>query len=192
MEVCMKRMTIFVTIAFLLAYAVYAQEAARTQRVNNPINVEGTLKLERGLIAIQSGDTVYYAPSLNRYAGFIDGLREGNTVSVEGYANRNTILPTKITVSGRSYDLFAGPPVRNQEMQSSARPTRENRENAESRDARPRREIAPGQGNVQPNRENFGPGRGRVEPRGKSWQGMNFGRHFAPPPRRAPAGRCCR
>jgi hypothetical protein len=176
----MKRMTIFVTIAFLLAYAVYAQERTRPQRENNPINVEGTLKLERGLIAIQSGDTVYYAPSLNRYAGFI-GLREGGTVSVEGYANRNTILPTKITVEGKSYDLIAGPPVRNQEMQSNARPSRENRENAETREARPRREnIAPG--------EYSGPGRGRVEPRGKSWQG----RYFAPPPRRAPAGRCCR
>jgi hypothetical protein len=149
----MKRMTILVIIAFLLAYAVYAQERTRPQSENNPINVEGTLKLERGIIAIQSGDTVYYAPSLNRYAGFI-GLREGNTVSVEGYANRNTILPTKITVEGKSYDLFAGP-SRNQELQSNARPARENRENVEPRDARPRREnIAPG--------EYSGPGRGRV------------------------------
>ena len=89
------------------------RQNANPQNRNNPqqerstVTVEGTLKLERGIIAVQSGETVYFVPMLNRYVGFITTLKEGTRVSVEGFKYRNMIQPTKLTVDGRSYDFPA-------------------------------------------------------------------------------------
>ena len=135
----MKKLTVFLFIGVLLAGTVYGQgirdnqgagdtprrterQPRNEQRPNNdgqrsndrqrnsdPITVEGTLKLERGFVAVESGDTVYYVPMLNRYIGFINDLREGTRVSVEGREYRNVIQPTKVTIGGRTYDFPAGP-----------------------------------------------------------------------------------
>ena len=101
----MKRITIFLFIAVLLVGSIYAQDRETRQRENNPVTVEGTLKLERGFAALESGDTVYYVPMLTRFMGFISELREGAAVSVEGNAFRNFIQPEKVTVDGKSYDF---------------------------------------------------------------------------------------
>jgi hypothetical protein len=76
-------------------------------RESKPVSVEGVLKLEKGFVAVESADKVYIVPMLNRYIGFITGLREGEKVSVEGYERKNMIRPTKVTVGGKSYDFFA-------------------------------------------------------------------------------------
>jgi hypothetical protein len=96
----MKRLFIFLFIA-VCASAVFAQ----TER--EAVTVNGTLKLERGLIAVASGESVYLLPILNRYIGFINGLKEGENVSIEGYLFRNVLHPTKVTVAGQSYDFGA-------------------------------------------------------------------------------------
>jgi len=44
---------------------------------------------------------------LNRYIGFINDLREGTRVSVEGRVFGNTILPAKVTIGGRSYNFLS-------------------------------------------------------------------------------------
>jgi len=75
-------------------------------RENTSVSVEGTLKLEKGFIAVENADNVYLVPMLNRYIGFINGLREGSKVSVEGYEFNNMIRPTKLTVEGKSYDFM--------------------------------------------------------------------------------------
>ncbi|MCL2759083.1 MAG: hypothetical protein FWD22_02610 [Treponema sp.] len=72
----------------------------------NLVKVEGTLKLERGLVAIESGNSTYFVPMLNRYIGFIGGLKEGARVTVEGRGFRNAIQPTKVTIDGKTYDFF--------------------------------------------------------------------------------------
>ena len=129
----MKRLTIFLLVAAMFIGSIYAQpmsertepeqpeqqEQQRTQqkqraqngevrqRESNPVTVEGTLKLERGFVAVDSGDTVYYVPMLNRYIGFINDLKEGAAVSVEGHGFRNIIQPTKVTIGETSYDFPA-------------------------------------------------------------------------------------
>lgn len=83
------------------------------QRENRPeqrefksiTTIEGTLKLEKGLVALASGDDVYFVPMLIHYAGFIDGLKEGAKVSVEGFQFRNMLHPRKITLNGKDYDF---------------------------------------------------------------------------------------
>ena len=78
----------------------------RTTQFNpNPVTVSGTLKLQRGMIAVESGENVYFVPLLNRYVGFINGMTEGTRVSVEGLQFRNIIQPIKFTIDGRTYDF---------------------------------------------------------------------------------------
>lgn len=44
---------------------------------------------------------------LRQYAGFIDGIKGGTRISIEGYAYGNILQPVKMTVNGKSYDLLA-------------------------------------------------------------------------------------
>jgi hypothetical protein len=126
----MKKIIISLIIVVLIVGTVFAQPImeernsapkVRPERLNdaNPqsrnnrvregksVSVEGTLKLEKGFVAVESANTVYYVPMLNRYIGFITGLREGEKVSVEGYERKNMIRPTKVTIDGKSYDFIA-------------------------------------------------------------------------------------
>jgi hypothetical protein len=80
------------------------------------VSVTGTLQLKNGFIALVSGDDVYYVPAISRLVGFIDGLKEGKQVSVEGLtSNRDQrggkfLHLVKLTVDGKAYDFptFAG------------------------------------------------------------------------------------
>jgi len=74
------------------------------------LTIEGTLKLEKGLIAVESGDEVYFVPMLTRYIGFLEGLKEGERVSIEGYGHKKIILPKKVTLGEKSYDFIANIP----------------------------------------------------------------------------------
>jgi len=133
-----KKITVFMLISVLLAGAVYGQgirndqrtnDAQRrndSQRNNEPVAIEGTLKLERGFVAVESGDSVYLVPMLNRYIGFINGLSEGARVSVEGREFRNTIHPTKLTISGKTYDFTANNRGQFGQGQNNPRPERRN------------------------------------------------------------------
>jgi len=148
----MKRSAVFLIIAVLLVGTVSAQSRNDRQRErnDNSTTVEGTLKLEKGFIALQSGDSVYFVPGLNRYTGFIGELKEGANVSVEGFVFRNIVRPVKITVAGKSYDLAAAAPgpvpgfgLRNDKINPNS-----NRGN-----------IGPGRNNRAPSRGNSGPNR---------------------------------
>ena len=122
----MKKFWFFLIIAVLFVGTVSAQETNSRRSRNNrqienqSVTVNGTLKLERGLVAVASGDSVYYVPMLTRFIGFIDGLKEGTEVSVEGYQNRNFIRPAKVTLNGKSYDFPDHRP--RQQMSGNFRP----------------------------------------------------------------------
>jgi hypothetical protein len=125
----MKKLIIFLIIAILIAGMVSAQPIREQRksmpqekieqlrdvpqsrnnraREDNSVTVEGVLKLEKGFVAVENNGTVYYVPMLNRYIGFITGLREGAKVSVEGYEFKSMIQPTKVTIDGKSYDFMA-------------------------------------------------------------------------------------
>jgi len=101
-------------LGFLFFIVCLAIGTASAQNWNNgwgtptqTISVTGTLQLQNGVIAVVSGNTGYYVPSLTQYIGFIEGLREGAQVSIDGYVSGNYLQPTKVTISGRSYDFSA-------------------------------------------------------------------------------------
>lgn len=104
-----KRTKILITVLVILLVSgagasVFAQSAVNPW--GEPVTVEGTLQLQNGAIALASGDTTYLVPRLFRYVGFIDGLKEGAAVSVQGYVGGyNTLMPTAMTVNGKTYDL---------------------------------------------------------------------------------------
>ena len=75
-------------------------------------SVSGNLTIERGMIAVNSGDTTYIALGLQRFVGFIDGLKEGAAVTLEGNAYNNPrndstkiLMVQKMTISGKEYDI---------------------------------------------------------------------------------------
>ncbi|MDR2534956.1 MAG: hypothetical protein LBD29_02850 [Treponema sp.] len=104
-------------LALVLAAVLTATSGAAAQGWNNSrgytqsLSIEGTLGLQNGVIALSSGDSVYFVPMLERYVGFIDGLKEGAQVSVEGYAAGygNVIYPTKLTINGKTYEVSPNP-----------------------------------------------------------------------------------
>jgi hypothetical protein len=76
------------------------------------VNVSGNLTIAQGMIAVTEKDTTYLVMGLNRYIGFIDGLKEGAAVTLEGYAlpsphNKTVKLLNvqKMTLNDKDYDL---------------------------------------------------------------------------------------
>ena len=99
----MKKIVLATAIVLAAAGIVPAQSWGST------VSVQGTLGLQNGVIAVISGSTVYYVPYLSRYVGFIDSLKEGAQVTVEGYQmGAGRIMPVKLTVSGKDYDFTNG------------------------------------------------------------------------------------
>ena len=101
----MKKIGFFLLIAVLVVGTVSAQSRNNLQSNNRTVTIDGILQLERGNIAVSSGGSVYLVPSLTQYIGFIEGLKEGTGVSVEGYVSNNVIYPVKVTIAGKSYDF---------------------------------------------------------------------------------------
>ena len=104
----MKKFGFLLAVSFLAIGSIFTQNQ-NERRISppEPVTIEGSLQLKNGIIALASGDTVYYVPMLQRYIGFIDGLKEGNAVSVEGYAYRDYLRPIKVTIGEKSYDFPA-------------------------------------------------------------------------------------
>ena len=100
----MKKILFMTVITCLVTGAVCAQGWGSASQ---PVNVTGTLQLQNGQIALASGDAVYFVPALVRYIGFIEGLKEGARVSIEGYAWGNSLQPLKVNIDGKTYDFSA-------------------------------------------------------------------------------------
>jgi len=76
------------------------------------ITVSGSMVVAHGMPAIKSGEVTYLVGGISRLTGFIDGLREGAQVSIEGSAvahprdsNIKFLMPAKLTLGGRTIDL---------------------------------------------------------------------------------------
>ena len=65
------------------------------------------MQLRNGTITVENGNNVYYVPSLERFIGFIDGLKEGAAVNIEGYTYNNPqyVEPVKLTIAEKNYDF---------------------------------------------------------------------------------------
>jgi hypothetical protein len=91
--------SIIIVLIVLLAVGIISAQNAQS------VSVKGTLQLRSGMIAVADGNTAYFIPMLGRYIGFIDGLKEGAKVSVEGYVSGDYLRPSKVTINGKSYDF---------------------------------------------------------------------------------------
>jgi len=76
------------------------------------VTVSGSLVVAHGMPALKSGDVTYLLGGVNRLVGFIDGLKEGAQVTVEGSAitSRNdsklkVLRLSTLTLNGKSYDM---------------------------------------------------------------------------------------
>ena len=114
----MKRI---ILIALLVSgFAIMASAQGRGSDKDNPPNrpsaetvtVSGNLIVARGMPAIKSGDVTYLIGGISQLTGFVDGLKEGAQVSIEGSAmthprdsNVKVLRPSKLTFAGRTFDL---------------------------------------------------------------------------------------
>jgi hypothetical protein len=70
------------------------------------------------MIALTENGVTYYTPEILRYAGFIEGLKDGAKVTLEGYAvpanpqdgNSKMLRVSKLTIGSKDYDLAAAVP----------------------------------------------------------------------------------
>jgi hypothetical protein len=76
------------------------------------VSVTGNLGIVGGALAVKSGDITYLVPGLLRYAGFIESLKDGAQVKIEGSAfarpddaGLKYLLAEKLTLGGKDYDL---------------------------------------------------------------------------------------
>jgi hypothetical protein len=108
-------------VVFLTAGALFAQTGNRPDagpeagaRFTPPeqTTVSGNLGIRSGMLSIESGGSLYYVMGLDRFIGFIDGLKEGAAVSLTGYvfdsprrSGAKIFRVTELRLSGKSYDL---------------------------------------------------------------------------------------
>ncbi|MDR0561319.1 MAG: hypothetical protein LBG73_01345 [Spirochaetaceae bacterium] len=103
----MKKLVFVLIIALSVIGMASAQNWGNGWTNPQPVTVNGTLQLQNGVIAVASGNAVYYVPTLERYIGFIDGLKEGVQINIEGFVSGNYVQPSRITINGKSYDFTA-------------------------------------------------------------------------------------
>jgi hypothetical protein len=107
----MKKIVLLFLLAAVVCGGVFAQATTPTT------TIRGTLGLSAGRISVVSGNITYYVRGLGRLVGFIDGLKEGAQVSLEGYASApaiegqrdRTFYPVTLTLNGKNYEV--GSPV---------------------------------------------------------------------------------
>jgi hypothetical protein len=81
------------------------------------VTVSGNLQLVNGQIAVVQGNKTYYTMGINRLVGFIDGLKEGAAVTLEGsaralpYSDGSFVLmAAKLSFNGKEYTNLLGYP----------------------------------------------------------------------------------
>jgi hypothetical protein len=131
MEVFMKKNVLFILLAFSVAALASAQRGdwrgwgfPGQQPAAEQVTVSGALTLVQGSLAVKSGDTTYLVSGLRRYVGFIDSLKDGAQVKLEGSAVTSPqdakikmLRVSKLTIGGKDYDVARPQP------QAPAQPT---------------------------------------------------------------------
>jgi hypothetical protein len=121
----MKRRALFAALILGAAALASAQGWGRGMGRGGrpPVNVEavnltGALTIAQGAIAVKDGNTTYIVAGLHHLVGFIDGLKEGARVNLEGQAITSPqdstvkyLRPAKMTFNGKTYDLARPAPL---------------------------------------------------------------------------------
>jgi hypothetical protein len=67
------------------------------------------LSLKDGVLVLKGDSTTYYVPGIQRFVGFIDGLKEGARVTVKGYVNStdhgDIVRPYELSLGGKTYEV---------------------------------------------------------------------------------------
>jgi len=108
----MKKIVLLCLFIAVIGGSIFAQSSAQATTT-----IKGTLGLSAGRISVVSGNIIYYVRGLERFVGFIDGLKEGAQVSLDGYATAPTIegqkdrlfYPVTLTLNGKNYEV--GSPI---------------------------------------------------------------------------------
>jgi hypothetical protein len=116
----MKKIVVLVAIAALAASAVAAQgmrpgmmnQAPATAATQEVVKVDGRLSLVNGHPAVVAAGKTYYVRLPGMLYGYLDALKDGAAVKLEGYAtpvplaeNTFVLQTTKLNVGGKDYDL---------------------------------------------------------------------------------------
>ena len=112
-----KIMLVLLVIGFSSMILAQGQDLGRRsfrQPAAETVTVSGSLIVAHGLPALKSGEVTYLLGGINRLVGFIDGLKEGAEITIEGSAitrsndnNLKLLRPTKLTLNGKDYDMAA-------------------------------------------------------------------------------------
>jgi len=103
----MKKIVLLGLLIAVICGSIFAQSNTPTT------TIKGALGLSNGRISVVSGNITYYVRGLERFVGFIDGLKEGAQVSIDGYAAAPTIegqkdrlfRAVKLTLNGKTYEV---------------------------------------------------------------------------------------
>ncbi|GHU39540.1 hypothetical protein FACS1894190_04690 [Spirochaetia bacterium] len=118
----MKKILVCFVLAAASATMVFAQaqgnngaasqgQAARLVKPE-PVQISGKLAWTNGRIAVLADNTTYYVSGIGKLVGFVDGIKEGAAVSLQGYERKIKAVPdykyfhaTKVTVNGKDYEF---------------------------------------------------------------------------------------
>ena len=116
----MKKIVVLVAIAAIAASAVAAQgmrpgmwnQAPAAAAAQEVVKVDGRLSLVNGHPAVVSAGKTYYVRIPGMLYGYLDTLKDGAAVKLEGYAvsvpladNTYVLQVSKLNVGGKDYDL---------------------------------------------------------------------------------------
>jgi hypothetical protein len=113
----MKRIVLCVLFAAVISGVLLAQNSDRPgsfpqNQMPEKITLSGSLGLSRGRSVLESGGTTYYIAGLDRLVGFVEGLKEGASVSLEGWAfplpgseTEQIFRAAKLSLNGKDYEL---------------------------------------------------------------------------------------
>ena len=110
---------IFFIILVLSAAGLFAQAGSGwTRGTRTPpepptaVTVSGNLAVIDARIGLKSGDNTYYVMGIDRLIGFVDGLKEGAPVTLEGYEFPLPAAPEyrylrvlKLSFNGKDYEV---------------------------------------------------------------------------------------
>ena len=113
----MKRIIMTIILVFGIILPVFSQNWGRGRFPPNfpqseMITISGNLIVAHGMPAIINGNITYLITGISRLSGFVDGLKEGAYVTIEGYAvtspmdfRLKLLWSSTLILDGRTYDL---------------------------------------------------------------------------------------